>query len=89
MRKILTATLVLLFAVALTTDAKKKEASFQMYSVRELIGDPGKYAKNHDTVLKELAKMGYTSIEAANYDNGKFYGVSPEQFKADIEAAGL
>jgi sugar phosphate isomerase/epimerase len=33
--------------------------------------------------------MGYTAIEAANYDNGKLYGVTPEQFKADIEAAGM
>jgi sugar phosphate isomerase/epimerase len=33
--------------------------------------------------------MGYTAIEAANYGDGKLYGVTPEQFKADIEAAGM
>ena len=33
--------------------------------------------------------MGYTAVEAANYGDGKLYGVTPEQFKADIEAAGL
>jgi len=60
-----------------------------MYSIRELIGNPDKYAKNHETTLKEMAKMGYTAIEAANYGGGKLYGVTPEQFKADIEAAGL
>lgn len=60
-----------------------------MYSVRALIGNPNKYAQNHESTLKELAKMGYTAIEAANYDNGKLYGVTPEQFKADIEAAGM
>lgn len=67
----------------------KKDIAFQMYSVRELIGDPGKYAENHEATLKALADMGYTAIEAANYGDGKLYGVDPEQFKADIEAAGM
>jgi len=67
----------------------KKESAFQMYSVRELIGDPGKFAQNHEKVLKELADMGFTAVEAACYDNGKLYGLEPEQFKAEIEAAGL
>ena len=70
-------------------DAKKKEIAFQMYSVRDLIGNPDKYAQNHVSTLKALAQMGYTAIEAANYGDGKLYGVSPEQFKADIEAAGM
>jgi len=76
-------------ALPLNTEAKKKEVCFQMYSVRDLIGDPGKYAQNHVEVLKKLAEMGYTSTEAANYGDGKLYGVSPEQYKADIEAAGM
>lgn len=67
----------------------KKNIAFQMYSVRELIGDPGKYAENHETTLKALADMGYTAVEAACYGDGKLYGVEPEQFKADIEAAGM
>lgn len=89
MKKIITAALLLFVVGLMPADAKKKEACFQMYSVRTLIGDPGKYAQNHETVLKDLARYGYTSIEAANYDNGKFYGRTPEEFKADIEAAGL
>lgn len=73
----------------INADAKKKEACFQMYSVRELIGNPEKFAQNHKEVLAKLAKMGYTSTEAANYDNGKLYGLSPEEYKAAIEASGL
>ncbi len=69
--------------------AKKKDMAFQMYSVRDLIGDANKFAENGDRVLAELAKYGYTAIEAANYGGGKFYGLSPEDFKAKIEAAGL
>lgn len=80
---------LLTMASTLSVDAKKKEICFQMYSVRDLIGDPGKYAQNHEKVLKQLADMGYTAVEAANYGDGKLYGVTPEQFKADIEAAGL
>ena len=67
----------------------KKEMALQLYSIRDLIGNPEKYAQNHVSTLKELAKMGYTAVEAANYDDGKLYGVSPEQYKKDCEAAGL
>ena len=81
--------LVVALSMGLPANAKKKEIAFQMYSVRDLIGDPGKYAKNHKSALKQLAAMGYTAVEAAHYGDGKLYGVTPEQFKADIEAAGL
>ena len=67
----------------------QKDISIQLYSVRELIGNPDLYAQNHETVLKAIADMGYTSVEAASYGGGKLYGVAPEQFKADVEAAGL
>ena len=67
----------------------KKEMAFQMYSVRDLIGDPDKFAQNQADVLKRLAEMGYTAVEGACYDNGKLYGMEPEEFKAAIEAAGL
>lgn len=72
-----------------TEEAPEKEMCLQLYSIREVIGDSAKYAENHDTVFSQLRDMGYTSVETANYINGKFYGVSPEQFKADCEAAGL
>ena len=91
MKKFYSILCVVLFSLVfgLNAEAKKKEVCFQMYSVRELIGDPAKYAKNHETVLKDLSAMGFTAVEAANYDNGLLYGVTPEQFKTDIEAAGM
>ena len=67
----------------------EKEMAIQLYSARDLIGNAEKYAANHEQVLKALAEMGYTSVEAAKFADGKFYGVSPEQFKADVEAAGM
>lgn len=67
----------------------KKEMGIQLYSVRELIGSAELYAQNHETVLQKIAELGFTTVEAANFDGANFYGVAPEQFKADLEAAGL
>ena len=67
----------------------KKDIGLQLYSIRSVIGNPELYAANHEEAFKLLASWGYTAVEAANYDNGKLYGVDPEQYKADLEAAGL
>ena len=67
----------------------KKEIGVQLYNYRKLIGTPEDYAQNHVEVFQALSGMGYTGVEAAWYKDRTFYGVSPEQFKADLEAAGL
>ena len=67
----------------------KKEMALQLYSIRDLVGNPETYAKNHVEVFRQLKQLGYTGAEAAHYDNGKFYGVSPEQYKQDLADAGL
>ena len=64
----------------------KKDMCVQMYSARSIL--------NHDNyadILKEIAAMGYTAVEAANYDgdNGLIYGDTPEVFKQKVEAAGM
>lgn len=66
-----------------------KEMALQLYSIRDVIGNAELYAKNHAAVFKQLREMGYTGIEAADYKDGKFYGVSPEQYRQDCEEAGL
>ena len=84
--------LTLALLLPLGASAKpKKEMALQLYSIREVIGSPENYAKNHVEVFQKLFSWGYTAVEAANYDQGRgtFYGVSPQQFKADCEAAGL
>lgn len=68
--------------------AARKEIGIQLYSVRSIL-NARNYPENQARVFKSLARMGYTFVEVANYGNGKFYGVSPEQFKSDVEAAGL
>lgn len=67
----------------------KKDIGLQLYSVRELIGNPELFAKNQEKVLAELATMGYTTVETANYNNGKIYGMNPADFKAALDKAGL
>ena len=69
----------------------RKDMALQLYSIRQLIGSPEAYAQRHADVFRQLADWGYTAVEAASYDQAKgtFYGVSPQQFRADCEAAGL
>ena len=89
----MTASVLLLGAVSCSEkkaeEPVKKEISVQLYSIRSVIGNPELYAQNHEEAFKALAEMGYTSVEAACYSDGKLYGVDPEQYKADLEAAGL
>lgn len=61
----------------------------QLYSVRDLIGTPGLFAKNHEHVLRSLVMMGYTGVEAISYDDGRFSGLAPEEFRKTINDAGL
>lgn len=73
------------------TEAAKprKEVGLQLYSLRNDIGVFGHDKGDYTDILKAIAEMGYTSIEAASYGDGKFYGREPEQFRKDVEAAGL
>lgn len=71
------------------TMAKKlpeKQMMIQLYSVRELIGSPELYAKNHVEVFRQLRRYGITMVEGSD---GSGFGVSPEQFLADCQEAGL
>ena len=72
-----------------TDMASKKDIGLQLYSIRQLIGNAETFATNGDSILARLAGMGYTCVEAANYGNGKLYGMDPEAYKACVEKAGL
>ena len=72
----------------------KKELCLQLYSVRDLLNNinpDGKVTDAWTSLLSRLYGMGYTSVEAANYDHdkGTFYGRKPKDYKADIEKAGM
>ena len=76
-------------ASAKAKEAPKKEIAIQLYSVRTLIGSFGKNQQDYKPVLKALADMGYTAVEAASYKDGLLYGQTPEQFRRDVEATGM
>lgn len=54
-----------------------------LYTLRDLMDEDAK------GVLKQVAQMGYVNIEATNYQDGKFYGMAPAEFKAYLESLGL
>jgi len=60
----------------------KKDIALQLYSLRGEI-------KDYDATIKKVGEMGFTSIEAASYNDGKFYGKTPQEFKASLEAVGM
>ncbi len=70
----------------------KKEVAVQLYSVRDILNNcnkDGNVSPEYTDILNKLAKMGYTGVETANYNDGKFYGRTPEDFKKDVEATGM
>lgn len=69
--------------------SQKKNIGLQLYSIRQLIGSAENFSANQEKVLADLSSMGYTSVETANYSNGKLYGLSPAEFKACLDKAGL
>lgn len=95
------AIIALLAAVATSCSGEKsvccdaqqgdKEIGVQLYSVRKAIDEQVKNGGSIAPVLDSLASWGYTWVEAANYDynEGKFYGMAPADYKAAVEAAGL
>ena len=60
-----------------------KDIYIQLYSVRDDIKSDFK------GTLSQVAEAGYRGVEAANYNDGKFYGLTPEEFKSEIEAVGM
>ena len=64
-------------------NAPKKDITLQLYSLRsDMKNDP-------KGTIKKAGEMGYTAVEAAGYSDGKFYGMTPEEFKAEVEKAGM
>jgi sugar phosphate isomerase/epimerase len=61
----------------------KKNFGLQLFSLRDDL------KKDPKAAIEELGKIGYSYVEAASYDNGKFYGMEPEEFKALCDKNGM
>ncbi len=86
MKKLLFASLGLLFAMGLSMCShpkSTKEIGIQLYSVRDDM------KKDPKGTVKKVGAMGYSFVEAANYADGQFYGMSPTDFKALVEDSGM
>lgn len=75
--------LSLFLAGTFSTMAQNKLGGLALYTVRE---DMGKDAK---ATLQAVADAGYKYIEAAGYRDGKFYNMSPKEFKDFVKKIGL
>src|SRR5687768_4706741 len=61
----------------------KELVGVQLYSVRDDM------KKDPLGTLKQLAAMGYKNVEHANYNNRKFYGYTPVEFKKILGDLGM
>lgn len=55
----------------------------QLYSVRDDI------KTNFNSTIQNISDIGYTGVETAGYKDGKFYDLSPLDFKKEIEDTGM
>ncbi|TDQ31366.1 sugar phosphate isomerase/epimerase family protein [Zeaxanthinibacter enoshimensis] len=78
--------LLLLFTILFSLHAgvaQEKFGGLALYTVRDNMN------KDARATLKSVADAGYAHIEAAGYENGKFYNMSPSDFSALLRELGL
>lgn len=75
------ALVVMIFAFQV--QAQKKFGGLALYTVRNDMTTDAK------TTLKAVADAGYKNIEAAGYADGKFYKMTPLEFKTYVKSLGL
>ncbi|UCE93654.1 MAG: sugar phosphate isomerase/epimerase [Flavobacteriaceae bacterium] len=63
--------------------AQDKYGGLALYTLRTDMESDAK------ETLKKVADIGYKNIEAAGYNNGKYYNMSPAEFKQYVEQLGL
>ena len=63
--------------------AREKFGGLALYTLRNDMGTDAK------TTLQAVADAGYINIEAAGYTDGKFYNMSPIDFKKYLDEVGL
>lgn len=76
-------TFLLLIILSFQGLAQDSYGGLALYTLRDQMKDHPK------KILTEVASDGYAYIESAGYENGKFYGMEPAEFKAYLEKIGL
>jgi sugar phosphate isomerase/epimerase len=86
MQKIVRSQLLLLAILVVTSSlsfSQDRYGGLTLYTVRNEMG------KDSAETLKAVADAGYKYIEAADYRDGKFYNMSPEEFKKQVTDLGM
>lgn len=73
----------LCFMTACTQPAPAKFGGLTLYTLREDM------KTNPKEVIKKVADIGYKYIESTGYENRKFYGMAPEEFKNYLKSLDL
>ena len=74
---------VLMLSASFNLIAQKKWGGMTLYTVRNEMG------KDPKATLKAVSDLGYKYIEAVDYKDGKFYGMTPIEFKTYAKSLGL
>ena len=97
----LTLSLVMLAAIAFTACSSKTSSEESTETMEAVVAEPASFgglalytvrdsmASNPKATLQAVADAGYAYVEAANYEDGKFYGMTPSEFKAYLESLGM
>lgn len=64
-------------------DRKSFGVGLQLYTIRDAM------AADVPGSLKKVSDLGYKYVELANYENGKFYGYEPSEFKKLVNDLGM
>ncbi|MEL7587329.1 MAG: sugar phosphate isomerase/epimerase [Prolixibacteraceae bacterium] len=64
-------------------DKKNYGVGIQLYTLRDAM------AADVPGTLKKVSDIGYKNLELAGYSNGKFYGISPTDFKKMVNDLGM
>jgi len=74
---------VIIASMSFNVFSQDKFGGATLYSVRNEMG------KDAKETLKKVAEIGYKYIEAVDYRDGKFYGMTPEEFKKQLNDLGM
>jgi len=75
--------LAVLVSTTLLSYSQDKFGGLTLYTLQKDMG------KNAEETLKEVAAAGYKYIESAGYRDGKFYKMTPEEYKNALEELGM
>lgn len=74
---------ILLLGISYTGHGQERFGGLALYTLRDDMGT------NARATLQAVADDGYKYVESADYKDGKFYGMTPKEFKETLRSVGL